>query len=98
MKFKSIIRSCAEKDILDAVFWYENQVKGLGSRFFLSVDAAIQSIQHNPKIYPEVYKNFRRALIKKFPYGIYYFIEDDAIIIIAVYHEKRDPNNWKKRI
>jgi len=98
MKYNLKVESCADKDISDAVFWYEKQLKELGARFLLCVDAAIQSIQRNPKAYPEVYKEFRRALIQRFPYGIYYFIENESIIVIAVYHEKRDPRDWKKRI
>ena len=98
MKYTLKVLSCAEQDITNAVFWYENKLKGLGLQCILSLDAAIQSIRRNPKLYPEVYKNFRRALIQRFPYSIIYFIENDSIIIIAVYHEKRDPQDWKMRL
>jgi len=98
MKFNLKVRSCAEKDISDAVFWYEEQMKGLGTRFLFSVDTAIQSIQRNPNTYPKVYKEFRRILIQRFPFGIYYFIENNTIIVIAVYHEKRKPDDWMMRI
>lgn len=91
MKYKLVIRSCAEQDITDAVLWYEKRLKGLGARFLFSVDATIQSIQRNPRVYPKVYKNCRRALTQRFPHGIYYIIKNEFIIIIAVYHEKKDP-------
>lgn len=97
MKYKLVIRSCAEQDITDAVLWYEKRVKGLGAHFIFSVDATIQSIQRNPKAYPKAYKNLRRALLRRFPYGIYYFIKNEFIIVIAVYHEKRNPEDWMKR-
>jgi len=93
MKYKLVIRSCAEQDITDALLWYEKRVKGLGAHFVFSVDATIQSIQCNPK----AYKNLRRVLLRRFPYGIYYFIKNEFIIVIAVYHEKRNPEDWMKR-
>ncbi len=68
-------------------------MKGLGAHFIFSVDATIQSIQRNPK----AYKNLRRTLLRRFPYGIYYFIKNEFIIVIAVYHEKRNPEDWMKR-
>ncbi len=98
MTYKLQLLSCAEDDISTAVLWYEKQMNGLGHRFILSIDATIQSVQRNPLLYPKVYKNFHRALIQRFPYGIYYFIKQDTIIVIAVFHEKRKPTRWKKRI
>ncbi|MBL7129528.1 MAG: type II toxin-antitoxin system RelE/ParE family toxin [Ignavibacteria bacterium] len=97
MKYKLLIRSCAEQDITEAVLWYEKRLKGLGARFLFSVDATIQSIQRNPRAYPKVYKNYRRALLQRFPHGIYYLIKNEVIIVIAVYHEKRNPEDWMKR-
>ena len=98
MTYDLIILSVAEKDIIDIILWYEKKVKGLGNRFIVSLDATFQSIQRNPKIYPKVYKDFRRALLPRFPYGIYYIIENYSIIIFAVLHEKRNPESWKNRI
>jgi len=98
MIYKLQLLSCAEDDISTTVLWYENQMNGLGHRFILSIDAAIQSIQRNPLLYPKVYKNFHRALIQRFPYGIYYFIKQDTIFVIAVFHEKRKPTHWIKRV
>ena len=98
MKYKVIVRPEAELDLSDAVKWYEENLKGLGSNFLLSVEAAIQSLSRNPETYPKVYKNIRRALIRKFPFGVHYIIEENQIIILAVFHFSRNPNNWKSRI
>lgn len=97
MKYELIIRSVAEKDIADIVTWYEKQFQGLGNRFIISLDATLQSIQRNPKIYPQIYKEFRRALLPRFPYAIFYIIDKDIIIIFAVMHGKREPNTWINR-
>jgi len=98
MKYELIIRSCAEQDIAQAVNWYEENATGLGSRFVLSLDATLHSILRNPEAFPKVYKDIRRALLLRFPYGIFYLIDENKIIVIAVYHEKRNPENWKPRI
>ena len=98
MNYELIVRSDAEKDITEIVLWYETKLKGLGNRFITSLDATFQSIQRNPGIYPKVYKEFRRALLPRFPYGVFYIIENHYIIIFAVINGKRKPNTWKNRI
>ena len=97
MNYDLIVRSVAEKDITDIVLWYEKELKGLGYRFITSLDAIFQSIQRNPQIYPKVYKEFRRALLPRFPYGVFYLVENKSVIVFAVMHEKRNPKTWKNR-
>ena len=48
--------------------------------------------------YPIVHHQIRRALIRKFPYGIFYFIEGDTIVVIACFHAKRDAKRWQERV
>jgi len=71
--------------------WYENQRKGLGHDFLLCVEAKINTLIDNPRIYQKIYKNVRRALIRKFPYGIFYIIAKNNIVILAVLHCRRSP-------
>jgi plasmid stabilization system protein ParE len=97
MKYEIFIRSIAENDISDIVFWYENQVPGLGNRFITSLDATFHSIKRNPQIYPKIYKEFRRALLPRFPYAVFYIIEKNSVIVLAVMHGKREPKTWQKR-
>ncbi len=98
MKYEIIVRSCAENDISDAVAWYEKKVSGLGKRFLSSLDSAIQSISHNPEAFPKVYKEFRRYLLHRFPYSVFYSFDKNRVILFAVFHEKRHPKNWKNRV
>ena len=97
MKQKLIIRPEAESDIQEACAWYEDQSKGLGADFILCIDAALSLIQRYPELYAQVHKNIRRALIRRFPYGIFYIAEVDKIIVLAVLHVKRNPKHWQKR-
>jgi len=92
-----IISTEAESDLTQAYLWYEKQVEGLGSEFLLCFDACIQNITRSPKIFQQVHKNIRRALIRRFPYGIFYIEQPDHIMIIAVFHASRNPSRWQSR-
>jgi len=96
---KSIVhfRQDAETDVADAAAWYETQRQGLGAEFLDEILSACNSIAENPQIYPLLHRNTRRAVIHKFPFGVYYRIENGLVTIIAVMHGSRDPNNWKDR-
>jgi plasmid stabilization system protein ParE len=39
----------------------------------------------------------RRGLVRRFPYGVFYVVTDDAIVILAVFHASRDPAGWRSR-
>ncbi|NLA05412.1 MAG: type II toxin-antitoxin system RelE/ParE family toxin [Firmicutes bacterium] len=91
------IRPEAEKDLSDAATWYESQRPGLGYQFLEEVSAIFLKISENPLIYPNIHRNIRRALIRRFPFGVYYQVKDSAVIIFAVMHGSRNPRNWKSR-
>ncbi len=97
MSHKILLRPGAEEDLLDAVTFYEENLKGLGTDFINSVESTLHEISRQPESFPNVYKNIRRALIRKFPFGIHYIIEDNRIIVLAVFHFSRNPKNWKSR-
>ena len=97
MSYSLLIRPEAELDIQDAYQFYEERSQGLGSEFVRSIDACFSSIGRNPMAYPTVYRNIRRALIRKFPYGIFYLVEYEKIVVIACFHAKQDPKRWQQR-
>jgi plasmid stabilization system protein ParE len=95
--YKLIIKPYAEFDANDAANWYNNQSKGLGNEFLLALDAKINSIKRNPTHFQVVYKNIRRALTERFPYGVFFIVEERTIYILAIIHTSRKPKIWKKR-
>jgi toxin ParE1/3/4 len=97
MKKALIVRPDAELDLAEAYSWYEARVSGLGSDFLLSIDASLSSIQRTPEMSPIVYKNVRRGLVRRFPYGIFYVVEEDRIVILGILHARRDPKTWQDR-
>lgn len=96
MIYKLIIRKRAEKQLEKAFDWYELQRPALGNEFLLSVDAALALIVRNPQLFQKRYKEIRFALIHRFPYGVFYLIDEDKIIVFAFFHLSRNPKRWKE--
>ncbi len=97
MKYTIIVRPEAEIELQEAFSWYETQSKGLGLEFVRSIDASLSSIIRSPIMYAVIYRNIHRTLIRKFPFEIFYLIEQNKIIVIAFFHAKRNPKFWQKR-
>ena len=93
-----VIRPEAEADLADARRWYEDRREGLGDEFVEHVDAAFQQVQRMPLVPAPKYQNVRRVLLKRFPYAVFYHVDDDQITVIAVYHTSRAPRGWQSRI
>ena len=55
-------------------------------------------ILDHPLGYKDLRAGIRRALTRRFPYAVYFSIEEDAIVILAVLHTARDPEEWQRRI
>ena len=97
MSLELIIRPEAETEMTDAFDWYEERVTGLGSEFLLAADAAFQGILRSPRQYPVVYKTVRRALLRRFPHEVFFISEENRVVVIAVFHTRRNPKYWHER-
>jgi plasmid stabilization system protein ParE len=98
MSRKLIIRPEAEADLSEAFEWYETRVTGLRLEFIHTVDSLFNSIIRNPQAYPVVYKTARRALTRKFPYEVFFLVDADRVIVVAIFHARRSPQRWQERI
>ncbi len=81
----------ARDDLEIAFAWYEEQRHGLGLEFLDCVEAAIETILQMPKLYAKHHAEFRRVLIRRFPFSIFYTLEQDEIIVHAVFDNRQDP-------
>ena len=88
----------ADAELAEARQWYAHQRENLDAEFMQSVDAALSRIADNPTAYPVVYKTLRRAVVRRFPFAIFYEIPPEEIQVIAVFHSRRDPERWKSRV
>ena len=87
----------AELELNAAIDYYEAIENGLGYDFSLEIISAIGRVIDFPKAWLIIDGDIRRALVKRFPYGILYAEDQDLIYIIAVMHLHRDPEYWKHR-
>ena len=88
----------ANQDLDSAYFWYERQKIGLGKKFLTAINLGLQNIQRTPAGYQTVYQDYRRAVLRRFPYAIFYEEQEDQIVIYAVLHSARNPEDWQERL
>ena len=87
----------AELDLDAAHAWYLEQRPGLGGQFLRAVDASIGAILRHPEAYQLVDRKMRRALLRRFPYAVFFEVGEAEILVYAVFHCARDPRSWKRR-
>jgi plasmid stabilization system protein ParE len=96
--YQVVLRSDAGEDISEAFQYYEDKAEGLGSEFLSAVEACIASLDQFPTRNALLYKQVRRALLRRFPYGVFYVVEGDTVTVIACVHSSRSPRRWKQRV
>jgi len=84
-------------DIDEAYRWYEQQHCGLGATFMAEIEAVEALMGQHPKMFPQVRAQVRRAMLHKFPYGVFYLAQPTFVSVIAVLHHARDPKHWQRR-
>ena len=97
MSFTLKVRPAAAADLEDAYRWYEARRPGLGGEFLESAGSTLEAIVRQPKRFPLVHRDLRRALLRRFPYGIFFRIQGDRLMVVACFHAKRDPRRWQSR-
>jgi plasmid stabilization system protein ParE len=98
MAAKLVIAPETARDIEDAYAWYEGQRPGLGEECLGCVDACIAAICRTPEIHEIVYKEFRRGLVRRFPYPIFYEYVADSVTVYCIFHTAQDPAKWRQRL
>jgi len=97
MDYALVFRPEVRDEISEAYNWYEKQKLSLGDEFLDCVDKILNRICLMPESYAIVYRDIRRAVVKRFPYAIYYRVVSSRVIVIAIFHSRRDPKSWQKR-
>ncbi|QTA86360.1 type II toxin-antitoxin system RelE/ParE family toxin [Desulfonema magnum] len=84
----------ASGEFRESVEWYESRAKGLGLRFTDEIDSTVERIRLNPDMYMKIAGNIRRIQVNRFPYSVFYTTEDDTLVILRIFHNKRKPVEW----
>lgn len=90
MKWRVVIRPRAETDLSQARDWYENEHAGLGIEFLVEIANVIANLVQDPERRPDYYRGFRRVLIPRFPYKLFYRLQDDRVVVFRVLHAHRN--------
>ena len=97
MTLRIVFRSPARREFDEAADRYDEQRPGLGEEFIGEIDQAVAYAAANPRRYPLVFGDVRRAVARRFPYCVYFRVRGDAVVILAVFHGRRNPAVWQRR-
>ena len=85
----------ADVELAEALVWYSLQREDLDVALVKRIDETLERIRHNPSASPIVYRQLRRAIVRQFPFVIFYEATADEIVIYAVFHSRRNPKQLK---
>ena len=87
----------AREELHGARLWYEEQSPLSAAAFIQEVDTTVSRIGEAPLLYPLAEHGTRRAILRRFPFNVFYRVGGDEIVILAVAHQKRRPLYWSGR-
>jgi plasmid stabilization system protein ParE len=87
----------ANEDLQEARAWYDNMRPELGERFAQAVEVTVKAMAEHPLQFPVVHLGRRRAGVRRFPYGIFFEVQEHLIVVIACFHCRRNPRRWQSR-
>ena len=87
----------AVAELQQALAHYDAIRPELGTRFLLAADQTLGAISAQPLRFAIVDKDRRRAGVRRFPYGIFFLVEENRVVVIACFHGKRHPRLWQER-
>jgi len=91
------VRPEAELDGFEAALWYEKEREGLGLEFLEAVRVTFTRVEEGPKHFPVITGDMRRAIVKRFPYGVFFVIDVEGPVVVAVMDLRRHPSSWERR-
>jgi toxin ParE1/3/4 len=97
MSLPIALRAEAEAEFDEAFDYYDAQRAGLGAEFTAEVQKAFDRISANPLIHQVVFADIRKAVVRRFPYCVFYRPHADRVEVIAVFHTSRNPAIWQGR-
>ncbi len=87
----------ARSEHLIAAKYYEREKSGLGTRYLTAIQRSVRRIGYSPRSFPIYRDPFRRVHVDEFPYTLFFSIEPDSVLIVAVAHQSREPEYWLDR-
>lgn len=93
-----VVQPEAGQEIDDAFGWYEDKEPGVGFRFLHDLEIVYAAIARRPEMFQPVRGGFRRALMRKFPYAVFFEFDERLAVVHSVFHCSRNPVEWRSRL
>lgn len=87
-----------EREWRDAFDWYERITPGLGYKFLADLDQVVTRLKYYPESCSIIENEIRRIIFNRFPYCLWYVIEEETVVVYAVAHMHREPHYWCDRL
>ena len=88
----------ADAELTEARIWYSHKRQDLDLEFMQCIDEVLGRVISNPYLFPVVYRHLRCAVVRRFPFAIFYEIAANEVQVVSVFHSRRNPEVWKSRI
>jgi toxin ParE1/3/4 len=98
MTRRLVVAPEAKADIREIRDWYEQRQQGLGREFVDLVLETIDRLENDPRAGIQIHGDIRRASVPRFPYGVFFAVEPEATVVLAILHDRRSPGVWRKRL
>lgn len=99
MKRTLEIRPAARREFDEASDWYRDEDPVLRDRFVHAVEMTISDLTWTPFAFPVAYgEAVHRATVKRFPYSIFFTVENELVVVLSIFHDIRNPIVWRGRI
>ena len=95
---KVLFTEAARADIEVTRDWYGLHAPEAAARFLESLRAAVLRIGQNPLQFPAASHGTRRATLRRFPYLVLFRETPEAVVVVAVFHSRRNPQVWRRRL
>ena len=96
-EYRLVAEPRADLDVAATFDWYEKEEAGLGQEFLAELRATYDRVADGPLAYQDLRSGIRRALLRRFPYAVYFAVEGDVVVVLAVLHVSRDPAECQRR-
>ncbi len=97
MNLAVVFRHAARREFDEAAFWYEERQSGLGLQFVSEINHAVGLASEIPERFPIMHRDVRCVRARRFPYSVFFQIESQRIVVLSVFHARRDPSVWRQR-
>lgn len=98
MTLRIVFRRAAKLEFEDAAGRYDAQRTGLGEEFIIEIEQAVGRAAAAPEVYQVVFGDVRRTVARRFPYSVYFRVRKDSMVVLAVFHGRRNPAIWQRRV